>query len=150
MTRALLAAWCAGLADLGELGDALCRAIEAGDACAAIATMMQLRRVRAELVRVEAPVVLGGDPGELAAIREVSTLAVRARAAEAAMVRWLARPLPGDAALLGSPLGIAVLADALLPAVWDVDTDLVVLAGAELAPVAELLGDLGQRRIVML
>jgi hypothetical protein len=81
---------------------------------------------------------------------DVRQLLVGARYAEAAMQRWLARGLPGDAALLGSPLGVATLADALLPAVWDFDTDLLVLAGAGLEPVAELLADLGQRRIAIL
>src|SRR5690242_14675177 len=103
--------------------------------------MMQLRRIRSDLARVEAPVMLRGDRAELAAIREVSSLTAAARAAEGAMAHWLGRPLPGDAALLASPLGVAVLADAMLPAVWDFETDLVVLVGAELAPAAQLLGD---------
>src|SRR3954471_13206111 len=99
-----LAAWRALLAELGALGDSLCAAIEADELLTAIATMMQLRRVRSELARVEAPMVVRGDPAELAAIREVSVLAMRARAAEASMAQWLGRRLPGDAALLSSPL----------------------------------------------
>jgi hypothetical protein len=81
---------------------------------------------------------------------EVSSLTIGARAAETAMQRWLERPLPGDARLLASPLGVAVLADAMLPAVWDFEADAVVLVGARLEPVAELLSAMGQRRMVIL
>jgi hypothetical protein len=66
------------------------------------------------------------------------------------MQRWMRRPLPGDARLLSSPLGVAVLADAILPEVWDFEIDVVVLVGAGLEPVAELFADLGQRRLIIL
>lgn len=149
MSLELLAGWRTLLGELGELGGALCGAIEADDVLGAIAAMMQLRRTRAAITRVEAPVDLRGDAGERAAIAEVSSLTIGARAAEAAMERWLGRELPGDARLLASPLGAAVLADAILPVVWDFEADVAVLVGAELAPVAEVLAAVGQRRIVL-
>lgn len=152
MSRDVLTSWHRLLAELGELGELLAAAIEGDDLLAAISAMMQLRRVRSELSRVEAPAgpgSLGADPVELRLLAEATALARKARATEAMMERWLARELPGDARLLGSPLGIAVLVDALLPPVWDFEADLVILVGAGLAPVAQLLVDLGQRRILV-
>jgi hypothetical protein len=150
MSLEVLESWRTLLVEIGELGGALCNAITGGDVLGAIAAMMQLRRTRAAIARVEAPVRLRGNPAEIAAIAEVSALTVGARTAEMAMQRWLERPVPGDARLLSTPLGVAVLADMLLPVVWDFEADVVVLVGAGLEPVAEVLSALGQRRIVIL
>jgi 6-hydroxymethylpterin diphosphokinase MptE-like len=150
MSLEILQTWRVLLADLGGLGCALCNAIEGNDVLGAIAAMAQLRRTRAALARVEAPVQLRGDREELEAMAEVSALTANARVAESAMQQWIERPLPGDARLLATPLGAALLADAILPAVWDFEADVAVLIGAGLAPVADVLGALGQRRIVML
>ena len=149
MSLDVLSAWRSLLADLGDLGDALRVAIEHDDVVTAISAMMQLRSARAALLRVEAPLSITGELTELMMMSDAVAQVVRARTAEAMMTRWLERSLPGDARLVGSPLGVAVLADALLPAVWDFETDLVVLVGAALAPVAEVLADLGQKRIVL-
>jgi hypothetical protein len=142
--------WRTLLGELGDLGRALCAAIEADDVLGAIAAMMQLRRTRAALARVEAPAQLRGERDELEAMARVSTLTVNARAAEAAMQRWIERGIPGDERLLASPLGVAVLADAMLPVVWDFEGDVVVLLGAALEPAAELFGALGQHRLVII
>jgi len=150
MSLEVLQRWRTLLGELGELGGALCHAIESDDVLGAIAAMMQLRRTRAAVARVEAPARLRGSGDELEAMAQVSSLTINARGAEAAMQRWLDRPLPGDARLLGSPLGVAVLADAMLPMVWDFEADVVVLVGCGLEPVAELLAALGQRRLVIL
>lgn len=150
MSLEVLEAWHTLLGELGELGGALCGAIEADDVLGAIAAMMQLRRTRAAIARVEVPLTVRGDRDELAAIAQVTSLTINARAAEAAMRNWLDRELPGDARLLSSPLGIAALADAMLPVVWDFEADVAVLVGAGLAPVAELLAAVGQRRIVII
>jgi hypothetical protein len=149
MSLEVLTAWRGLLGELGELGGALRSAIERGAVLDAIAATMQLRRTRAAIARVEAPVRLRGDRDELEAMAQVSALRLDARGAEAAMQLWLDRPVPGDARLLASPLGVAVLADAMLPVVWDFEADVAVLVGAGLEPVAELLGALGQRRIVI-
>jgi 6-hydroxymethylpterin diphosphokinase MptE-like protein len=149
MSLDTLARWRALLAELGALGGALAQAIQTDEIVAAIATTIRMRAVRAELGRVD--VTRGrGDAAEAAAIGETASLTIDARMAEAMMQNWLDRPLPGDARLLASPLGVAVLAEALLPAVWDFESDLVILVGSELAPVAEVLGDLGQRRTILL
>jgi hypothetical protein len=42
-----------------------------------------------------------------------------------------------------------VLADAMLPVVWDYEADVAVLLGSGLEPAADVLGALGQRRIVI-
>jgi hypothetical protein len=143
-----LVAWRELLGELGALGDGLCRAIEADDILGAIAATMQMRRVRSAIARVEAPLRLDGSREEIEALGELSALTVAARGAEGAMARWAARPLPALDVLLASPLGVVVAADAMLPAVWDFETDLVVLSGDALAPVAEILESLGQRRML--
>ncbi len=149
MSLEALATWRDLLGDVGQLGKGLRGAIAADDVVGAVATMFELRRTRAAIARVEAPAQLAGDVDASAALAEVKARLPEARAAEAAMATWLARPLPGDARLLGSPLGIAVLADVMLPAVWDFETDVVILAGGGLEPVASLIANLGQRRIIM-
>lgn len=149
LTATPLAQWQHLLVEIGIAGDALFAAIEGDELLSGIAAMMQLRQLRADLRRVEAP-SLRGDDAEATAVRETVALAHGVRVVEAAMDGWLQRPLPGDAVLLASPLGIAALADALLPAAWDFSTDLVVLVGGGLEPVAHVLADLGQRRIAVL
>lgn len=149
MSLELLDTWRVLLADLGELGSALCRAIDTDDVMTGVATMFEMRRVRSALARVEAPVRLEGNPAVVAALSDVSQSLINARAAEHAMAQWLNRKVPGDAMLLRSPIGVAVLADIVLPEVWDFEIDLLVLVGSGLQPVAELLRDMGQRRIVI-
>lgn len=145
-----LTTWRSLLSELGANGAALCDAIANDNVVGAIATMMQMRRVRADLVRVEAPARLRGDASELEAMAEVTALTIDARASEIAMAQWTTRELPPDASLMSSALGVAVLADHMLPTVWDFDTDLVVLIGAGFEPVAQILADVGQRRLVVL
>lgn len=149
MSLEVLSTWRSLLGELGELGEALCDAIEHDDVLNAVAAMMQLRRTRAAIARVEAPARLRGDAAEIEAMAQVSALTIDARTAEAAMQRWSERPLPGDARLLATPLGVAVLADAMLPVVWDFEADVVVLIGSGLEPVCELLGALGQKRLIV-
>ena len=149
MSLELLDTWRMLLADLGALGTGLCRAIEADDVLTGVSTMFEMRRLRSTLARVEAPVRLEANPAVVAALSDVNQSLVNARAAEAAMASWLGRKVPGDAMLLRSPLGIAVLADMMLPEVWDFELDAVILVGSGLEPVAEILRDLGQRRIVV-
>jgi hypothetical protein len=110
---------------------------------------MQLRRARSAVSRVESS-TKNLDVLDLETVRVVRTAAARTRGVDEMMRQWLARELPADAKLLASPLGIAVLADALLPTSWDFERDLVVLVGAELAPVAHLLADVGQQRMIVL
>lgn len=143
-----LAAWHSVLAEVGALGDALCTAIDGGDIVSAIATMMQLRRVRTDVARIE-PSTRNLDGVELEQIHDVRRAVARSQGVHGVMSEWLGRSLPADAELLASALGVAVLADAILPAAWDFERDLVVLVGGELAPVAELLSDVGQRRIIL-
>ena len=158
MSLEVLSAWRTLLAEVGELGTALQDAIQRNDVLGAIAATMQLRRTRAAIARVEAPARLSADRAQNAAMIDAMAdtmvalpqLAVNARAAEAAMQLWLTRPLPGDDRLLASPLGVAVLTDVMLPPVWDFEADVAVLVGAGLAPIAEVLHDLGQRRILVI
>lgn len=150
MSAELLGAWQSSLAELGDLGAVLRSAIEEDNALGAIATMYEMRRVRSALARVDTPALIEGTGDEAAALGEIATLVGGARAAEFTMQQWLRRALPGDATLLRTPLGTATLADAILPEVWDADTDLVVLVGPGLGGVAQILADLGQKRIVTL
>ena len=150
MSLDALEAWRGLLVEIGELGGALCDAIERDDVVVAIATMMQLRRARSALARVEAPARLQCEVAEVQAMAKVAGLLGAARHAEAAMQGWLERPLPADPALLATALGTAAIADAMLPPVWDFETDLVIVVGAEVAAVGVILADLGQRRIVAL
>ncbi len=144
-----LAAWHEVLSEINVLGDSLCRAIDGDDLVAAISTMMLLRRARSEVARIE-PSTRGLERVSVERLHEVRSSVVQSHGVHGIMREWLARELPPDAELMASPLGVAVLADAMLPAAWDFERDLVVLAGAELAPVAHVLADLGQRRIIML
>lgn len=142
-----LAAWQRSLAEIAHLGDLLCAAIDRDDMITSIATMMQLRRARTDIARIDA-VVEGVDQVDPAAIEIARAAVARTRAIDDVMRRWLARPLPPDADLLEIPLGIAIVADAMLPAAWDFERDVIVLVGNELAPVAQIFVDLGQSRVV--
>ncbi|MFT3694226.1 MAG: DUF115 domain-containing protein [Kofleriaceae bacterium] len=149
MSLELIDTWKAVLANIGELGESLRVGIENNDVLGAVSAMFELRRMRSALARVEAPVRLEANPAVVAALEDLSVAMVNARVTEAMMQKWLARQLPGDATLLRSPLGVAVLADSILPEVWDYELDAVVLVGSGLEPVAQVLRDIGQRRIVI-
>ncbi len=144
-----LAAWQGALLEIGTLGEKLGDSIEHDDLVGAIATMMQLRRARSAVSRVESS-TKNLDELDLDAVRMVRMSVARTRGVDEIMRQWLGRDLPADGKLLASPIGIAVLADAMLPASWDFERDLVVLVGSELAPVAQLLADVGQHRIILL
>ncbi|MEO8698595.1 MAG: 6-hydroxymethylpterin diphosphokinase MptE-like protein [Kofleriaceae bacterium] len=150
MSLEVLASWRSLLAELGTLGGALCDSIDRDDVIGAIATMMQLRRVRSALARVEVTEQVRGVAAEAKALDDITLLLVGAKSAEVAMQQWLGRALPSDAALLASPIGCAVIADSILPPVWDFETDVVMLVGPGLESVGTILNDLGQRRIVTL
>lgn len=138
--------WHGALTEISSLGEALCGAIEQDDLVAAIGAMMQLRRARTSVERIDvAKTAEGIDRVTLAALR---CSLERTHEVHAVMDHWLTRELPNDTALLSSALGIAVLADQLLPAAWDFERDLVVLMGSELASVAHLLADVGQVRML--
>lgn len=144
-----LAGWQGALLEIGALGEKLGDSIEHDDLVGAIATMMQLRRARSAVSRVESS-SKNLDTLDLDVVRMVRSSVARTRGVDEIMRQWLGRDLPADGTLLASPLGVAVLADAMLPASWDFERDLVLLVGAELAPVAHLLADVGQQRIVVL
>ncbi len=148
--NAALVAWRTLLESVCTCGEALRAAILARDTIAAISAAARLRAVRAALARVTPPALVRGDTAELLEMIRIRELVAQADEVEQVMSRWLARSRPGDATLLGSPLGVAVLADALLPAAWDFEGDVVVLVGAPLVPVACVLVALGQRRLVIL
>ncbi len=142
-----LAAWQRSLAEIAHLGDLLCAAIERDDMVTAIATMMQLRRTRTDISRIDASVqdIELVDP---VAIETARAAIARTRSVAEIMRQWLARPLPADADLLQVPLGVAIVADAMLPAAWDFERDVAVLVGDGLADVAQILVDLGQLRVI--
>jgi hypothetical protein len=144
-----LAAWQRTLAEIGHLGDLLCAAIEREDMVTAIATMMQLRRSRTDISRIDAS-VQGIELVDPVAIEVARAAVARTQAIGDIMGQWLARPLTPDAQLLQIPLGVAIVADAMLPAAWDFERDVAVLVGNELADVAQILVDLGQLRVVFL
>ncbi len=142
--------WRTTLVEISDLGAALCEAIDRDELVTAVAAMMQLRRARSAIARVDVPAEIRADTGEVEALAEVRALLAAAQRTDDVMRFWLQRPLPSEARLLADPLGIAVLADAMLPPAWDFETDLIVLVGDELAPVARILTDVGQRRTIWL
>ena len=82
LTLEALDAWRALLGKLNALGEALCAAIDADDLCAAIATMMDMRRTRAALARVEAPTLAEGTAREHAAMLDRCTCAILVQVTE--------------------------------------------------------------------
>jgi hypothetical protein len=148
MSHEAFATWGAALAEVGDAGQALMAAIDRGDVIAALAASGEARHRRAQLARIEPPAALAGTVEELVALRALAPARAAAAITEQVVARWLARPVAGDAQLLATPLGAATIADLLLPPVWDAATDLVVLVGAGLGPVADMLLAFGQRRLI--
>ncbi len=131
------------LADLGHAGDALAQAAGRGDVVGALAAAHETRRLRAELARHPLP-----DPTTAEDIATMRALVAAGRSAAEIVDRWRARPLPPAPTLVATALGVACLTDQILPTTWDVTRDLVVLIGVGLEPVAEMLADLGQLRVI--
>jgi hypothetical protein len=144
-----LAAWQHSLAEIAHLGDLMCAAIDRDDLLTAIATMMQLRRARTDIARIDAS-VQGIELVDPVAIETARAAVARSQSVDAIMTSWISRPLPPDADLLQVPLGVAIVADAMLPAAWDFERDVAILVGNELADVAQILVDLGQQRVIFL
>ncbi len=140
--------WARALAELVDVGAGMAQAIEHDDVLGAIAAGLEARRIRGRLAWI-APAA-PEHAAELAAMADARALIAQARGAEQILERWAARPLPPDQELVKSPLGAAVLAEAMLPASWDFDADLVVLIGDGLDGVGEVLSALGQRRIMVI
>jgi hypothetical protein len=135
------------LAELAELGRAMIDAIEADDDARLVAAMQVARGLRAGIGRFGG---LHGDglTGSRQAVERLRGLVAAAQVTEKIADRWLARPLPPDRELLGRPGGDVFLADAMLPAVWDFERDLVVLVGPGIGPLAAALRRLGQERVL--
>ncbi len=131
------------LAELGHAGHALAEAAARGDLLGALAASHETRRLRAELARTSLADL--GDRDDLVTMR---ALVAAGRTAVEIADTWRARPLPPAPVLIETALGVACLADELLPATWDVTRDLVVLVGPGLERVAEMLVDLGQHRVL--
>lgn len=148
MSLEALTTWSHQLAELAELGGALQAGIESGDSLAAIAAAIEMRRVRHALSLVETTAA-AVDARHAGALAETAQLAANANLACGMLDRWLGRTLASERELLATPIGVANVAESLLPGSWDFETQLVVLVGDQLAAVGEVLRALGQRRIVM-
>lgn len=134
------------LAELGALGQIMMQAIEAGDDARLLAGMQAARGLRARLSGGRS--LAEAEAGSLDDLARLRHLVSAAQLTERIADRWLARPLPPDRELLAVPGGELFLADAILPAVWDAERDLVILVGRGVSPVAAALRQLGQRRIL--
>ena len=143
MADELVESIAATLADLGHAGRCLAEAAAGGDLIGALAASHETRRLRAELARRPRPTAIA--PEDHAAF---ATLVEAGRMAAATVDTWHGRALPPPHELVATPLGVACLVDDLLPTTWDVTRDLVVLVGAGLEPVATMLFDLGQLRVI--
>ncbi len=134
------------LGELGLAGEALATAACDGDLIGALAASHETRRLRAELARHPLP----ADAADDLDLRSLAAVVAGGRVTATTVERWHARELPPIDRLVRTPLGVACLADAMLPPTWDVSRDLVVLVGAGLEDLAIHLADLGQQRILAL
>ncbi len=134
------------LAELGALGQIMMQAIEAGDDARMLAGMQAARVLRARLSGGTS--LANAEAGSLDDLARLRYLVSAAQLTEQIADRWLARPLPSDQELLAVPGGELFLADAILPAVWDAERDLVILVGPGVTQVAAALRQLGQQRIL--
>jgi hypothetical protein len=134
------------LTDLAALAPIMIQAIEDGDDARLLAGLQAARSLRARLGTSGA--VAHAQADSLADVARVRELLASAQVVEKIADRWLARPLPPDHELMATPDGRLYLADAMLPAVWDFERDLVVLVGPGVARLAGSLRQLGQQRIL--
>lgn len=138
------------LSSLAEAGVIARRAVELGDGRALRAQVHTMRGLRAALARDQrrAPEI----PNTPAGVELLAMLGpLRQHAMEATQIAdiWLRRELPDEATLRQTPEGYLTLAERLLPAVWDVEIDLVALIGPGGEAMADALAAYGQRRIIM-
>ncbi len=134
------------LAELGALGQIMMQAIESDDDARLLAGMQAARGLRA---RLSAGTSLAkAEAGSLEEVARLRHLLSAAQLTERIADRWLGRALPPDRELLAAPGGELFLADAILPAVWDAERDLVILVGPGVSPVASALRQLRQARIL--
>ncbi|MCR9160627.1 MAG: motility associated factor glycosyltransferase family protein [Nannocystaceae bacterium] len=138
------------LSALADAGTRVRQAVDAGDGRVVRDQVHQMRGIRAALARDQARTP--DLPSSPAGVEFIAKLApVRQRATEAAALAqtWLEREVPDDAVLRQSDDGYMTLAERLLPTVWDVDVDLVVLIGPDVCGMARALAAFGQQRIVV-
>ena len=87
----------------------------------------------------------------LAAMQRLRAATTRSRSSEGALLGWLGRPEPAlERVLAGQGAAVAAVVDRLLLPAWDPDGDVVLLLGADTAPLAAELAHRGQRRVVVL
>ena len=139
--------WIKALTHLAALGGAMTKAVAARDVVAAISVSHHARAARARLISVtpKAPTT----SAEISAMADAKLLMPAVRTAEAIFDKWRTRDVPTDDVLASTPLGAAILADALLPAAWDFGADVAVLVGDGFERVAEILLAVGQRRLIV-
>ena len=139
--------WIKALTHLVALGGAMSKAVAARDVVAAIAVSHHARSARARLISItpKPPTT----SAEISAMADAKMLMPSVRVAEVIFDRWRTRQLPSDDVLASTPLGAAILADALLPSAWDFGADVAVLVGDGFERVAEILLAVGQRRLIV-
>jgi len=142
---------------LEALADALDRMRDAMDRGADEAAVRQqvdaTRLARARLQKAQALARSAQPPQSAEGLEVMKRLKAgtdRIRLGELALQQWLARPLPGLDELLAHPDGPARLVDHLLLPGWNPDYDVVVLMGADTAPLATDLAARGNRRILVM
>ncbi len=90
-------------------------------------------------------------PEALALMQRLRDATARSQPGEVALARWLTRePLPALEAVARDARCAASFVDRLLLPAWDRSGDVVLLMGADTAPLAQDLASRGQRRVVAL
>ena len=142
---------CGHLEDLGAMCERVMEAMQKGNAQRVSELVHETRAIRADLARAQIrarDVAMPATQEGLVLLQRLKLQAERVSIGDEVIKLWLDRPRPTDAELLASRDGRAWLIDAMLPLVWDVHADVVLLAGIGGEPLAYDLVALGQKRIV--
>lgn len=145
-----LKALCSKLDELSGLSYGLLNAIDAGNEAAVLECVYEGRQARAALARTKREldaVTMTNTASELELMARVTELMGVIRVGDQATDQWLSRKLPDDEVMLRTEVGQIFLADAMLPAVWEYEHDIVVLVGRGLGPLAAQLIAFEQKRL---
>ncbi len=138
------------LGALADAGAAAQQAFDAGNPRTVRSMVHRMRGIRAALARDQAGMPrLPETAAGLTLLSKLGPVRKSAMAASQLADVWLRRDLPSESLLRESADGYLSLAERLLPAVWDVDRDLVLLVGPNAEPMARALAEYGQQRIVL-
>lgn len=140
------------LSALADVAERAAAAIAVNDEEKTRVLVSDMRRARSALGTAEARASGSRAPSTAEGVGllvELRELFDRAQTAQNSVLQWIQRPRGAESDLLQSAEGVRRLADSLLPFLWDLEFDLLLIVGAGSAQLVTEIMHRGQKRVIV-